>query len=171
MGSWRRRGGFSLIEVVIAIAIVAGGVTVILGLLPAMAQKASDSADTHTALRMAGGVMAQLKAEADGGFDTLVGSIPVMQANPDVGRQYGAEREGSDIRLVSTAPADANGQYFLIVVRKYGSGPLAYDGQGVLLNVNVVVSWPYRVPSASGLTHASTAVERRSVTYNLALNR
>lgn len=169
--SLRLRAGFSLIEVVIAIGIVAGGVAVILGLLPSIAQKTSDSADAHTALRMVGGVKAQLIAESNAGFDALVGAIPVAQADPDIGRQYVADRDGADVRLALTAQNDEKGQYFLIVVRKYGSGPLAYDGQGVLLNVNVVVSWPYRLPTANGLTDALPAGDRRSVTYNLAIYR
>lgn len=171
MATRRCLPGFSLIEVVIAIALVGGGVAVILALFPSIAQRTSDSADAHTALRLAGGVQAQLVAESAAGFDALVGSIPVIQTDPELGKQYVASRDGSDVRLATAAQNDVRGQYFLIVIRKYGSGPLAYDGQGVQLTVNVVVSWPYRVPSGTGLTNALPVADRRSVTYDLGVIR
>lgn len=164
-----RHHGFSLVEVVIAIGIVAGAVAVILRLLPTIARETADSADAQTAIRMAGSVESQLQSEAATGLGGLAGLIPVMQSDPDVGRHYVADRDGVDLRI-DPAGNDGKGQYFLVVVRRYQSGALAYDGQGAFLAVNVVISWPYRLPTASGLTAATGASDRRNVTFNVALN-
>ncbi len=163
--------GFSLIEVVIAIAIVTGGVAVILGLLPSMARQSIDSADTQTALRLADSVQVQLVADASGGFDAFASTIPVMTGDPTIGRHYVAERDGSNLRPETGGENPSRGQYFLIVVRRYASPPLAYDSQAGYLATNVVVAWPYRPLTPGGLSQATDPGSRELVSFNLAINR
>ncbi|MBX3751372.1 MAG: type II secretion system protein [Opitutaceae bacterium] len=169
-GPIRKLAAFSLIEVVIAVAIFAGAVTVLLALLASTLRDSSDAADVQTALRLPGAVEVALREiAAREGLPALAGRVPLMDAAADRGFLLVATREGGLVR-VAGAEADAaqpHGEYFLIDVRRFAAGPLAFDAARAVLPLQVRVSWPYRVLTPEGLAAPVAFAERRHVTFNL----
>lgn len=158
------RKAFSLIEVVIAIAVVAGGLTVMLALLPSLVRNSEDAADVHTALRLPDAVHVALKGEMRGDFASFANGI---QAS---GLDLVAEKDGSNVRRDDASDNPVRSRHFLIEVRGFDSGELAYNAGDVVLVMRVKVSWPYRVLSGGTLLPAVEAKDRQSITFNLALN-
>lgn len=158
------RKGFSLIEVVIAIAVVAGGVTVMLALLPSLVRNSEDAADTHTSLRLPDAVHAALKKEMRGNFASFAGGIQSS------GLDLVAEKDGSNVRRDDSLDNPLRSRYFLIEVRGFDTGDFTYTAGDAVLVMRVTVSWPYRVLSGGTLLPAVEAKDRQSITFNLALN-
>jgi len=171
-GVVRRLFAFSLIEVVIAVAIFAGAVTVLLALLASTLRDSSDAADIQTALRLPGAVEVALReAVAREGLPALAARIPLMDAAADRGYLLVATREGEFVRPAGAAPGGtrARSEYFLIDVRRFTAGPLAFDSARTVLPVQVRVTWPYRTLTPDGLAAPVAFGERRQVTFNLGL--
>lgn len=168
----RQTWGFSLIEVVIAIGIVAGGVAVILGLLPGLSRQSTESGETQVALRFTDAVRVQMETEKNqNGFNALASSIPVMTGNSDTGLLYIAERDGTNLRPLIAGESPARDQFYLITVRRFSGGVLAYDSNAGYLAANVVVSWPYRILTPAGLLAETSSEDRSRINFNVALNR
>lgn len=166
--SWFRLSAFSLIEVVIAVAIFAGAVTVLLALLASTLRDSSDAADVQTALRLPGAVEVALREiAAREGLPALAGHIPVMDVSADRGLLLVATREGEFVRLAGDT--QIRGEYFLIDVRRFGAGPLAFATERTVLPLQVRVSWPYRVLTPDGLAAPVAYDARQHVTFNLGL--
>ena len=168
MNAPRRQPGFSLVEVVLAVAIIAVGVTAVLELLPALGRQSRVAAETQTALRLTDAVRLELVRRAAENFSGLAGSIPVMTADPTAGLQLVAARDGSALHWLSADSATARDQYFLLTVRRF---PLAFDPAADCLAVEVLIAWPYRVPTPAGLLDPTNPRERETVSFNLGLNR
>ncbi len=167
-----RCSAFSLIEVVIAVAIFAGAVTVLLALLASTLRDSADAADAQTALRLPGAVEVTLREVATReGLPTLAARIPVMDASADRGYLLVATREGEFVRLAGAAPGGTQqrNEYFLIDVRRFSAAPLAFDAARTVLPLQIRVSWPYRVLTPDGLTVPVVFDQRRHVTFNLGL--
>lgn len=171
MPTRQSRRAFSLLEVVLAIALVGGSLAVVLGLLPALARRAADSHDTHTAAHLADTVRSELGGQAAAGLDGLVAALPILTAEAEAGLQFVAARDGSDLRRPSASEAPGRERYFLVVVRRFDAPPLAYDAAAGFLAVNVTVAWPYQVPGAGGLALTTAASARQSLTFNIGLSR
>ena len=168
----RRRGdGFSLVEVVIAVAVVALGLTAILGLLPGLSRQSADSTDTQTALGLPDALRLELSRRARGDFDGFAASLPEMSADPETGLRLVAAKNGGNLRSLDAAETPAADQYFLVVVRRLTAAPLAYDPAAAYLAVNVLVAFPYRPLAPDGLAPASAVAARQSINFNLVLNR
>ena len=168
----RPHRAFSLLEVALAVAIVAGAVVVILALLLQLGKQAARSEETHVALRLPDAVATELRALAtQRGFDALAVGIAVMSAAADEGLLLVAARDGSQVRLLSAGESPPREQYFLIEIRRFPAAPLAYSASGAVLPLSVRVSWPYRSLTPAGLTDAAPFAERQSVNFNLPLNR
>jgi len=168
----RRNSAFSLIEVVIAVALFAGAVTVLLALLASSLRDSSDAADVQTALRLPGAVEVALRGTAAReGLATLAGRIPVIDASADRGYLLVATAEGEFVRLPGAAAGGTRmgGEYFLIDVRRFAAGPLAFDAARTMLPLQIRVSWPYRVSTPDGLAAPVPSDQRRHVTFNLGL--
>ena len=167
-GVVRRLFAFSLVEVVIAVAIFAGAVTVLLGLLASTLRDSADAADAQTALRLPGAVEVALREiTAREGLSALASRIPVMDASADRGFLLVATREGEFVRLAGGT--QARSEYFLIDVRRFGAGPLAFTAERTVLPLQVRVSWPYRVLTPDGLAAPVAFDARQHVTFNLGL--
>ena len=172
---YRRRHGFSLIEVVLAIGIFALGVTVILGLLPALTRQSAASLDTLVALRLPDAIRVELqRVVAVGGLDALAGQTKIMAMPwPDT-LTLVAVRDGSHVHTLNYHPPPAAGrieedlQYFLIELCRFNQAPLVFDSNAPLLALHLRVSWPYRVPGSSGLV---ASAGREQFICNLALRR
>lgn len=163
---------FSLIEVVITVAIVAGAVLVILALLSQLGKQAARSDDAHTALRLPDAVAVELRAlVARRGFDAVAGSAAVMSAATDAGLLLVAARDGTQVRPLTAGEAPPREQYFLVEIRRFPAAPLAYSASASAVALNVRVSWPYRVFTPTGLTAVAPFVDRQNVNFNLAINR
>lgn len=166
---------FSLLEVIIAVAIFAGAVSLLLGLLPGLTRQSAVSADTLTALRLPDALRVELTRMARaGGFDALANEAkPLATLLPDtcllVATRDGARLHALLYQLPPAADQIAeDSRYFLIEVWRFGDAPLAFDPRGALLALHGRVSWPYRIPGTLAITPA-TARER--VTFNVTLAR
>jgi len=168
----RTQRAFSLIEVAIAVGVVAVAIVVVLGLLPGIARRAADSEDAQTALRLPDAVTVELRALAiQRGFDSLAGGIAVMSTGTDGGLLLVAARDGSQVRPLNTTESPVREQYFLIEVRRFGSGSLAYDPGSAVLPLSIRVSWPYRQMTPAGLTPMLPFAERQNLSFSTAVNR
>jgi type II secretory pathway pseudopilin PulG len=169
MHSTARVRAFSLIEVVIATGLAAGAVLVIIGLLGQQSRQVRDADDQIVAAQLADGIRVELMRLArQQGFDVLAASIPVMSGAADEGLLLVADRAGMGLRpLIPSDPT--GGRYFLVEIRRYPGGPLAYDPAGAALAVAVRVTWPYQ-PQPGGSTTVA-ASDRGRFDFALAINR
>jgi hypothetical protein len=168
-------GGFSLVEVVIAVGIFAAAVTATLALLPALARRAAVSEDTLNAARLPGAVETELRRVAvAGGFDALAArTVPLAAPLPETFALV-ASRDTSRLHAQSYLAPPASGQlredeqYFLVEAWRFDEAPLAFDPAGAWLALHVRVSWPYHVPGSASTTPLAA---RSRLTFNLGLSR
>lgn len=163
--------GFSLVEVAIAVGLTGGVIAVLLGLLAGLARQRSEAADLQTAAGMSGGITAELQRAAAPGFDAFASGVPVMTPDPAEGWRLVARRDGSDVRPWTGAESPERDQYFLVTVRRFPAGPMAYAGSGGALALEVVVAWPFRVAPAGGGAVETPAAGRRQVNFPVVLHR
>lgn len=164
------RRGFSLIEVVVATGLVAVSVVVVLGLLTNLSGQSTDAADRQTAVQMPETVTVELcRLAGQWGVDGLASVIPVMSGGTDEGLLLVASRDGTHLRIADAA-ADSD-QYFLLEVRRFSAGPLAFTPEMAALPLTIRVSWPYRPGSPAGLLPAVAAGNRHFFNFNLAVTR
>src|SRR5690606_26799207 len=104
-----RRHGFSLVEVVVAIGVVAVGATVILALLPGLLRRGEDVADLQTALRLPDAVESQLRVEMGGSFPGGVGNVVVLIA----------DKEGNNVRSETQMNTPDIPAYFYIEAKRF----------------------------------------------------
>ena len=172
MPSRRQACAFSLLEVVIAVAIFASGVAVLVALLPSTLQRSADSVDTLTALRLPDSIKAEL--QHIGGSD-LMGNVGSRLAPPggstDLKLRLVAARSGDDVRELGSETPTPRDRYFLVELYQFSSGQLAYNPSSAFLAINVRVSWPYQVLAPDALTGVVPLENRSQVTFNVALNR
>ncbi len=175
---WRKAPGcvaraFSLIEVIIAVALFAASVTVILALLPGLTRRSAENADRLVAQRLPDAVRVELERLALPGFDALAAQAPVMGTPPENGLALVATRDGARVQA-RDAQAPATGriadgeQYFLVECWRFADGPLRYDAAQSSLALCVRVTWPYRLP---GSTTSVTETARQEFTFVTTLNR
>jgi hypothetical protein len=171
----RKVGGFSLVEVVLAVGIFAVAVTAMLALLPALARQAARSADTLSAVRLPDAVRIELQRVAIvGGFDAVAAETKPMSAPLPVTLTLAASRDAARVQALNYQPPpgadqiEESQQYFLIEAWSFNAAPLAFDASGGMLALHVRVSWPYRVP---GSATATPLADREQLTFNLALSR
>jgi len=153
-----RAQGFSLVEVIIAIAVAGGALAVILALLARLLRATEDAADHQTALRLAGAVELRLYEEMGGAFP---GGL-------QAGRVFVADKEGANLRGELESDAVLAPAYFHIAVSPFAQSPLAYQAGRGVLPLRVRVSWPYSaVLSAAG--NPSASVNTQSVEFIVTL--
>ena len=171
----RRRGAFSLIEVIIAVGVFSVAVVVILAMLPTMSRSTADSADGLVAQSLADSARVELTRLVDGGgFDALANRLPEMAAPLVDGLSLVAPRDGRRLYSPDYLPPPAVGQlpqaehYFLVEVWRFNQPPLRFDPAAAVLAVYVRVSWPYMNPGAASATPLSA---RSQFTFSVSLNR
>jgi prepilin-type N-terminal cleavage/methylation domain-containing protein len=166
-----RRRGFSLIEVVVATGLVAVGVVIVLGLLTNLSRQSIEAGDRQTAVQMPEVVTVELRRLAvQLGIDGLASAIPVMAGGADEGLLLVASRDGTHLRIAEAAAG--SDQYFLLEVRRFAAGPLAFTSEMAALPLNIRVTWPYRPGLSSGLLPSVVPPDdRQSFNFNLAVTR
>jgi len=125
--------GFSLVEVIIAIAVAGGALTVILSLLSGLLRATADAADHQTALQLAGAIEARLYEEMDGAFPGGLQAGGVLVA----------DKEGANLRGELESDPMFSPAHFYIAVNPFAQPPLAYQAGRGVLPLRVRVSWPY----------------------------
>ncbi|MCF7688056.1 MAG: hypothetical protein K9M98_13245 [Cephaloticoccus sp.] len=148
----------------IAIAIVAGGVVVILALLPTMVRNSENAVDMQTALRLPGAVQAELEREMGNSLGSFANTVVLS------GLELVAEQDGSNVRRRDLTDNPLRSRYFLIEVHAFAPGELAYASEDAVLALQITVSWPYQVLAAGTLSPAGATSDRQSISFNLALN-
>jgi type II secretory pathway pseudopilin PulG len=164
---------FSLIEVIVAVALFAGTVAVILALLPGLLRQGAENADRLVAQQLAGPLRIELKRLSTAGFDALAGQVPVMGQPPVNGLAFVASRDGSglhsrDYRPPGTGRIAEGEQYFLVECWRFPTGPLAFDAAQSSLALAVRVSWPHRQPGAAAPTPSEA---RHELVFATGVNR
>jgi len=167
--------GFSLFEVVIAVGIFAGAITVMLGLLPSMMRQSARAAETHRALGLPDPIRAELMRIArTGGFDALAARIGMLAVPVPETLMLTARADATVVQALDYQPPPAGERipegerYFLIEAWRFADPPLAFDVAGAALLLQVRVSWPYHVPNSTAIT---SVADREQITFNLALRR
>jgi hypothetical protein len=164
---------FSLIEVIVAVALFAGTVAVILALLPGLMRQGAENADRLVAQQLAEPLRVELKRLSAAGFDALAGRVPAMGQPPSNGLAFVADRSGSrlharDYRPPATGAIAEDEQYFLVECWRFPSGPLAFDAAQSSLALAVRVSWPHRQPGSGTATPAEA---RHELMFATGVNR
>jgi len=158
---------FSLIEVIIAVAVFAVSVSAILALLLPLSRLGAQSADRLTGQRLPDALKVELQRLSSGGFDALVAEVPAMGEPLANGLAFVATRDGSQLhsRDYHPPPADRiadEDRYFLVECWRFPDGALRYEAGQTSLALAVRVSWP-----AGG----SAAREQHELMFAMSLNR
>lgn len=159
-----------MIEVVIAVGVIAVAVATMLALMPLLTRQMRDASDSLVAQRLAGGVEAELRRLASGGnMSGLAGQIRSIGATDTL--TMVAARNGGEVTIESASDLPDQERYFAIELWQYSSAPLAYDATGAMLAAHVRVSWPYKIPDSNGAFLTVPEADRSSATFTVAINR
>jgi type II secretory pathway pseudopilin PulG len=138
---------FSLVEVVIALAVFALSISVILALLLPLSRLGAQSADRLVAQRLADALQAELaRLAAAETFDALALEVPLLMT-PGSGLAFVATRDGSQLHSrhylpPASARIAAAEQYFLLECWRFPEAPLRFEAGQSVLALAVRVSWP-----------------------------
>lgn len=180
-------GGFSLIEVVIAVGIFAGAVVVILALFGPLNRSIGEVADTSRAARLAEAINAELlrlrdvQAPATG---SKLDAVYTRWLNAGAVLKLVASTDGSHVVAEADAGSDPvnpgfgnppgialRDRYYLIEVRAQPA-PLNYTpGTSAFLAVTATIKWPYQVATGPGPNDATAAdlTQAQTLLLNYAL--
>lgn len=165
------RRGFSLVEVVIAVAIVGIAVLSILGLLASLARASAEARERQTAAGLADAVAVELRRQVDqDGWERVVASATAAEGGAPL--RLVARRDGSGVR-----PPQAGGhsagpdQFYLIEARRVTSGALATPSGSPAVPLRIRVTWPYQPTGANSANGAGTETGASQLEYTAVLNR
>ncbi|MBA4136384.1 MAG: hypothetical protein C0518_03605 [Opitutus sp.] len=142
---------FSLIEVVIAIGVVAMGVTVVLGLMAAAVKMVGEASDRHGAERALASGVAELERL---GFSAATARLTAATAEPAEENRFFESHDGNRSGWGGAVAASAR-FYAVTVHRVENVSPSAGDATGRGVAVLLRVEWPAGAAerSAIQLTH------------------
>jgi hypothetical protein len=161
-------GGFSLVEVVVAIGLSALAMIACLGMIAATARSGSEIGDAQVVGRLAGSIQDELeRLQTELGLDGLAAAVPA--AGSPAPLQLVATRDGSralcaggpmgaadrpldDPALPGIARRD---RYFLIELTQSPDLPAVPESGFVA--VNALVTWPYCLPGGKATPGATAA--------------
>lgn len=169
------RGGFTLVEVIVALGVLGIFLPVMLALLGRLARTGREAGDAGNATRMAAGVQDELeRLQGVLGWEGLAAAMPPagtaapwqlvgtrdgLRVRRADGAAADAERPPDDATLPGIAPRD---RFFLAEVTQ--SPDLPYVAGAGFLAVSVRITWPHRLPvgpaSPDPGTEASEEVPR-----------
>ena len=158
---------FSLVEVIIAIGILAIGVVAIVGVSIALGRSASTLRAREQAIALGSAIEVALVQERDaivdpngnGRLEALASQIPVHSAAEAL--RFVASVDGLRVVRESEARNSTRGlavreQYFLIEVRQRAT-PLVFVAGGGFLALSATVRCPYQLPAGANDTDAVVA--------------
>jgi hypothetical protein len=154
------------------VGIFASAIVVLLALLPGTLRESADAADSQMAAGLPDAIRIELERTArQRGLDALAAAVPMMGATGESGDLWVATRAGTAVRLLAAGESPLQDQYFLIELRRFSGGQLAYDPAAAFLALHVQLSWPYRRLTPEGLSAAVPREQRQQVGFTLVLNR
>ena len=158
---------FSLIEVIVALGLLAVTVVAVLALRGSIDRSVGDVSDYYRAAQLADAITVELKRLRDlplpvgqrDSLDALAVLIPVGASDRPL--RLVAPREGSRVLRESDADDPASGlalrdRYYLIEVRQQ-TAPLAYAPGAGYFAVAVTVKWPFQLVADSSAAGAAAA--------------
>ena len=158
-------------EVVVALAVVMGGVVVILALLPGLIRRPAEARDLQVALQLPEAITAHLRPAGTAGLTGLAARLAELDGETRGSLRLVVTRDGTDAREFSESETPRRDQYYLIELYRFPTGSaLAFDPIGSALPVHVRVSWPYRTDAADP-GYETPALDRQRVSFNLVVNR
>ncbi len=161
------RGGFTLVEVVLAVAIFAGSLLTLLALWPLATRQEVESTETVVALGLADAARLELdRLAVRRGFDVLAAQIAAPADEAEIRLLLVAARTGGRVRVLGEAEPESVARFFVLEPRHFPAGPLGYSAGDAHLAVRVRVSWPYA--TEVGVTRPE---DRRATEFTLVLNR
>lgn len=134
----RRTRAFSLVEVVIAIGLLATGVAAILGLMAASTKMIGDAGDRHGAYRALANGIAELDRQ---GLTAAVARLSPDASTPSSTNQYFESRDGTRSGW-GAAVTTADRFYVCSAFRLADVSPSGTDSTGQGVAVLVRVEWP-----------------------------
>ena len=163
------RRGFSLVEVVIAVGIVATAIVSALALLPSLLQQSTETADLYTAQRLSGSVRTALIEQSRAhGFVAFGAVIPEMRSPLTEGWALVGTSDGMRLAAPASGMIAQDKQHFLIEAWRFPDGPLRFDSNATVLPLHIRVTWPYHV---RGVEEATSLSHRSQFSFNVALDR
>ena len=166
-----------------AVGIFAGAIVVILALFGPLNRSIGDVADNGRAVRLAGGINAELlrirdvQAPASGSkLDALAGllggaKVVRLFASTDGSRVVWETNAGNDPVAGNPPGIALRDQYYLIEVRAQPA-PLNYTaGTSAFLALTATVKWPYQIPNGPGAADVTAAdlTQAQTLLLNYAL--
>jgi prepilin-type N-terminal cleavage/methylation domain-containing protein len=100
----RSPSAFTLLEVLLAVAVFAGAIVIILSMLPGLTRQGSASLSGLNAQRLSDAVTLELQRLANGNLDALAARIPVMTAPLREGFPLVAARQATRVASISYRP-------------------------------------------------------------------
>ncbi|HVU25315.1 MAG TPA: prepilin-type N-terminal cleavage/methylation domain-containing protein [Opitutus sp.] len=172
MGTRKARHGFSLVEVVIAVGVLAVAIVGIIALLPATTRQMVDASDSLAAQRLPAAIETELKRLEGGGLLGAVAALIKSQGATSTLTMV-APRDGREVREIGTSTLDPVDQYFAIELWQFPTGSSAvYDGStGAVLAAQVRVSWPFHSRNQQGMAVETNISDRNAITFAVAIQR
>ncbi len=161
-------GGFSLVEVVVAIGLSALAVVACLGMIAATARSGSEIVDAQVVGRLGGSIQDELeRLQTELGLDGLAAAVPA--AGSPAPLQLVATRDGARVRCADGSMAAADrplddpvlpgmarrDRYFLIELTQSSDLPAAPERGFVA--VSALVTWPHCLPGGNATPGATAA--------------
>lgn len=173
------RGGFSLIEIILAIGVFALTIVAVIGMLGSSSQATSDVINTVSASQIADAVRTELEII---GYDQLLpltaGATPLELVGTKNGDAVVQEKSGED--PTTNPPGMPNrDRFFLIQVERLGNPgeSLEYkpDGSaaphGMQLAVSVRIYWPHNIPTGLTTYVAGDKTQQSVAIFNMSIPR
>lgn len=156
-----KRSGFSLIEVVIALALFSTSVVVILALMGSVAGRSREAAESATALNLPAAVESALRTN---GGNTVAG---VRSFVGSTNSHLIANYRGSQLDVGSGTGDGSVDAYYRIDFSELNSTEFNNISE-LMMPLLVTVSWPYK---PVGSTSPTKLEDRSSVTFTLAISQ
>lgn len=152
----RRTGGFSLVEVAIALGVAASGLLVILALIASLLKQQGETQAATVALGLRDATAAELRRVGAGSISSLAARAAAFDAASSPLRLV-SDRDGTDVREFNGP--DGRSQFYVIELFQYPSdSALRANAASTFLTLQARVSWPFR---AQGSATNETPLESR----------
>lgn len=130
-----REGAFSLVEVVVAVAVFAGVIVAVLGLLGPSLRVTREALDSTVAARLADAIDGELRLLGFGSATTITATADItLFASPDGARVSLSNEPSTSLKYLGTQE-----RYFAVFIRRLENPPTT----ATLLPLEIRAEWPY----------------------------